>query len=206
MSFVVSCVERFNRNALYNSVNRGSALRRLIHVLTAFGALYYFIPDHIFPEITKESAFVILIMLILAFESFRIQMSLKIIGMRPYEYSRLSGFAWAFMGMATVDLFFPFYIALPSLLSMALMDPLAGEMRLRGMANKTIIIWPLSFLIFAVCMVFFHMQPLLTMLYAAGGSTAAWLSEHFKFKAVDDDYLMTVLPAAVIILLKVLAK
>ncbi|MEM3852205.1 MAG: hypothetical protein QXP70_04315 [Methanomassiliicoccales archaeon] len=185
-------------------MENGSALRRAIHVLTGLGALYYFIPVHIFPAITKESAFVILIMLILAFESLRIQLSIKIVGMRPYEFSRLSGFAWAFMGMATVDLFFPFYIALPSLLTMALMDPLAGELRLRGMSSIAVVIWPLSFIIFETAFLLLHLPLTHSLYFSAVGSTVAWLSEHFKFRAIDDDYLMSVLPAVMVTVVRLI--
>lgn len=177
-----------------------------MHLLTALGALYYFLPKHLLPDIEKETAFVLLLMLILAFESLRIQLSIKIIGMRPYEYSRLSAFAWAFLGMATVDLFFPFYIALPALLGMALLDPLAGELRLRGRARATVVIYPISFIIFLVSMYLLHIPLNLTLFYSAGGSTVSWLSEHFKFKAVDDDYLMSVLPAVAVSILRIILK
>lgn len=185
-------------------MDKGVVLRRFIHILTGFGPVYYFIPRELLPGLQRETALVILLLGILAFESFRIQTRLKIIGIRPYEYSRLSGFAWAFLGIGTVVLFFPFYIAVPTLVSMALMDPLAGEMRSRGSKRLADVILPAAFVIFAVSFMLFGL-PIRTIIpLALVGSVISWLSEKVKLKSIDDDYLMSVLPAIGILGLRLL--
>lgn len=185
-------------------MEKGVLLRRVIHVLTGFGPIYYFIPRELLPGLQRETALVILLMGILAFESFRIQTRLKIIGIRPYEYSRLSGFAWAFLGIGTVVLFFPFYIAVPTLASMALMDPLAGELRSRGSKRLPDLILPAAFMIFAISFLLFGIGIQTAIPLALTGSVISWLSEKVKLKSIDDDYLMSVLPAIGVFALRML--
>ena len=185
-------------------MDKGKALRRFVHVLTGLGPAYYLIPQNIAPGLQRETALVILLLFILAFESVRIQLSLRIIGLRAYESSRLSGFAWAFLGIATVVIFFKPYIAVPCLISMALMDPLAGEMRARGSSRLPDIILPASFLIFIVSFLLFGIGLSTAIPLALAGSVVSWLSEKVKFKPVDDDYLMSVLPALGILALRAL--
>lgn len=187
-----------------SAVEKGSALRRSIHVLTGLGSVYYFIPEKLLPWLDRETGLVLVLLVVLAFESVRIQLSLKILGMRPYEYTRLSGFAWAFLGIGTVVLFFPFYIAVPALASMALMDPLAGELRARGATRLPDIILPLSFAIYLVSFVLFHLPLVTAAPLALAGSLIAWLSERLKFRSIDDDFLMSVLPAVGILALRTL--
>ncbi len=185
-------------------MDKGTLLRRFVHALTGFGPIYYFIPKQLLPGLSREMALVIVLLGVLVFESLRIQLSLRILGLRAYEYSRLSGFAWAFLGIATVVIFFPFYIAVPCLVTMALMDPLAGEMRALGPSRLPDIILPVSFAIFIVSFLIFAVPPATALPLAVVGSVMSWLSERFKFKPIDDDYLMSVLPAVAVLALRML--
>lgn len=188
----------------WGAVDKGVALRRFIHVLTGFGPAYYLIPVNILPGLQRATALVILLLFVLGFESVRIQLSIKIIGLRAYEYSRLSGFAWAFLGIATVVIFFPAFVAVPCLVAMALMDPLAGEMRAMGSKRLPDIILPVSFVIFIVSFGLFGMHLAQAVPLALVGAIISWLSEKLKFKPIDDDYLMSVLPAVGIMALRLL--
>ncbi len=179
-------------------MDKGTVLRRFIHVLTGLGSVYYIIPRELLPGLQKETALVVLLLAILTFESVRIQLSIRIIGLRHYEYSRLSGFAWAFLGIGTVVIFFPAYIAVPCLASMALMDPLAGEMRAKGSKHLSDLVLPLSFAIFIVSFTVFRVPLHTSVPLALAGSVISWLSERFKFKSIDDDFLMSFLPAVAI--------
>ena len=87
---------------------------------------------------------------------------------------------------------------------MALMDPLAGELRARGLSKLSDIILPLSFTIYLVLFILFHLTLVTAAPLALAGSLIAWLSERLKFKSIDDDYLMSVLPAVGIIALRTL--
>ncbi len=185
-------------------MDKGRLLRRLVHALTGIGPVYYLIPHQLLPGLHRETALVIVLLFVLAFESLRIQLSIKIIGLRPYEYSRLSGFAWAFLGIATVVIFFPVYIAVPCLVAMALMDPLAGEMRALGSKRLPDIILPVSFGIFIVSFILFALPLKTAVPLALLGSVISWLSERFKFRSIDDDYLMSVLPAVGVLALRML--
>ena len=177
------------------------ALRRIIHTLAAFGTVYYLVPGQVVPGLPKNEALILLLMAILSFEAIRLHLKLRIVGLRPYEYSRLSSFSWAFMGICVVVLFFPFSIALPVLLGVALMDPLAGELRFLGHNKLANIIWPISFIMFAALLVIHYSPPVLPVSMGFAGATISWLSEKMKFKSIDDDFLMSVLPAAAMFLI-----
>jgi len=170
--------------------------------MTAFGVIYYLLPADLAPGLYKATAFIILLLLILVFESFRIQINLRITGLRQYEYSRLSGFAWAFLGIAMVVLFFPVYIAVPCLLAMAFLDPLAGELRARGRSTLSNVIWPVAFGIFMAAFIIFLQPVVYSLPMGFAGSTTSWLSEKFKFKSIDDDFLMAVIPAFTVYLVR----
>ena len=185
-------------------MDKGTLLRRFVHALAGLGPVYYLVPRQLLPGLSREMALVILLLGVLVFESLRIQLSIKILGLRAYEYSRLSGFAWAFLGIATVVIFFPLYIAVPCLIAMALMDPLAGEMRTLGSSMLPDIILPVSFAIFIVSFLIFAVPAATALPLAIVGSVISWLSERFKFKSIDDDYLMAVLPAVAVMALRMI--
>lgn len=177
-------------------MDRARALRRLIHFLLVFGVVYYFLPAQLAPGFPKDEALILLMMVILSFEAVRLHLKIRIEGLRPYEYSRLSGFSWAFMGICTVVLFFPLSMALPVFLGVAFMDPLAGELRQLGYPGLANVIWPLSFLMFSALLLTHYHPPAVPLSMGFAGSTVSWLAEKMKFKSIDDDFLMAVLPAA----------
>jgi hypothetical protein len=175
-------------------------IRRIVHMLTALAPIYYFIPDYIAPGLPKHEALILLMIVILAFEAFRLQLRIKIAGLRSYEYSRLSSFSWAFMGICIVVLFFPFPIALAAFVGLAFMDPLAGELRHHGHRQMANVIWPVSFVIFTLILLYHYSPADVPFSMGIAGSTVSWLSEKLKFKSIDDDFLMAVLPAASMLL------
>lgn len=173
-------------------------------MLAVLGVSYYYIPHYILPGLPKHEALIALLMVILAFESVRLQLNIRIAGLRQHEYYGLSSFSWAFMGICMVVLFFPFAIALASFMGMAFMDPLAGELRRIGRERLANVIWPISFILFTAVL-FFHYVPI-TIPFSMGftGSTVSWLSEKLKFRSIDDDFLMSVLPAACMLITRLL--
>ncbi len=181
-------------------MDRSRALRRIVHCLLALGIVYYIIPVQILPGLPKDEALILLLLAILSFEAVRLHLNIRIVGLRPYEYSRLSGFSWAFMGICTVVLFFPLPIALPALFGVALMDPLAGELRRLEQGKLANIIWPISFIMFSVLLLIHYHPPVVPLSMGFTGSTVSWLSEKMKFRSIDDDFLMSVLPAAAMLI------
>ncbi len=187
-------------------MDRHRILRRAVHFLLVFGVIYYVIPVQLVPGLPKNEALILLMLAILSFEALRLHLRIRIAGLRPYEYSRLSGFSWAFMGICTVVLFFPIAIALPVFLGVAFMDPLAGELRQLDHRTLANVIWPLSFVMFSALLAIHNYTLELALSMGFVGATVSWLSEKMKFRSVDDDFLMAVLPAAAMFVIYMLAR
>ncbi len=185
-------------------VDRERIVRRIVHMTIVLAPIYYFIPEYIVPGLPKREALILLMIAILAFEAFRLQLRIKIAGLRSYEYSRLSSFSWAFMGVCMVVLFFPFPIALAAFVGLAFMDPLAGELRHSGHRQLANVIWPISFAIFTLILLYHYSPADVPFTMGFAGSTVSWLSEKLKFRSIDDDFLMAVLPAVSMLLAHIL--
>lgn len=111
-------------------VDQGHLLRRLVHLCTPLFLVYYWLPEPLWPGgLTREQGLVILLIVVLFFEFLRLRAKWRIIGIREYEYHRVSAAAWAAVAIVFTFLFFPFQLAAPVLIGMALVDPLVGELR-----------------------------------------------------------------------------
>ncbi|MGD1060074.1 MAG: hypothetical protein ABR879_01275 [Methanomassiliicoccales archaeon] len=111
-------------------VDLGHVLRRLVHMCTPLFLVYYWLPEPLWDGgLTREQGLVVFLIIVLALEFLRLRAKWRIIGIRDYEYRRVSAAAWAAVAMVIAFLFFPFQLAAPALIGMGLVDPLIGELR-----------------------------------------------------------------------------
>jgi len=132
------------------------------------------------------------------FEVVRLWKGVTFFGLRPHEKYQIASFAWAAAGVTLLLWLFPQDIASGALVAMALVDPLAGEMR--GQKKREPVTVSVSliayFILFLGVSVLVGERELgVYALLAMVGSTVAIPSERYKVKYVDDDFLMLVLPA-----------
>jgi hypothetical protein len=136
---------------------------------------------------------------IMLFEAFRLWKGITFMGLRPHEKDQIASFAWAAAGITAVLWLCPHDIATAALIGMALVDPLAGELRLArvhdGMTiSSTLLIY------FGLCiaslLAWDMRSALVSLLLAAVAAPLAIASERVKIRYVDDDFLMSVVPAA----------
>ncbi|MCI4373285.1 MAG: hypothetical protein L3K02_06560, partial [Thermoplasmata archaeon] len=103
--------------------------RRVLHGLCAAVLLYYLIPDGFFIVAPKEEVLIAALALVLGLEALRHLAGLELPTIRPYEQRRVASFAFFAVAIVLAVLLFPVPIAAAVVLGTALVDPLAGEMR-----------------------------------------------------------------------------
>lgn len=183
------------------AVKKEVVIRRGMHVLIGLAPLYYLLPDDL--PIIGLRRWVLLIAFfagIALFEGYRLRKGFTFLGLRPHEAHHIASFVWAAAGITAVLWLFPYDIATAALISMALVDPLAGELRAAKKGDSITI--PVSLVAyFGLCsagLVLWEWRGVqASIIMALSGSFVAVLSERFKVPYVDDDFVMVVLPPTV---------
>jgi hypothetical protein len=174
-------------------MDQGHLLRRLVHLCTPLFLVYYWLPPKL-GTIDKPILLLILLVVVLNFEYIRIHRQWRIIGMREYEAQRMSAAAWAALAMAFAFLFFPVEYAAPAVIGMGLIDPLIGELRSRKSnlypALPTVLHFAIVLTTLSV-MIGFDYRAVLATLVA---TPLAIYFEKTRWRFIDDDFLMIVLP------------
>jgi dolichol kinase len=176
-----------------------TVLRRVAHLLIALAPLYYVLPVNLpLVGIHRWTVVVVFFVAILVFEGYRLWKGMTFLGLRPHEKNQIASFAWAAAGITAVWLS-PHDIASAALVGMALVDPLAGELRSAGVhVRKRTAASLVAY--FAICLgilLAWDVRPVIELLLLSSVATVlAVASEGVKTRYVDDDFLMSVVPAA----------
>ncbi|MGQ9586916.1 MAG: hypothetical protein ACUVT7_00835 [Thermoplasmata archaeon] len=176
-------------------------VRRSIHGLIALAPLYYLLPDDL--PIIGLRRWVLLIAFfagIAAVEAYRLKKGLTFLGLRPHEAHNIASFVWAAAGITAVLWLFPYDVATATLVGLAFVDPIAGELRAAG--KREMIALQLSagayFVLCSAILLLWGWRGIaLSLIMGVAGAVVAVLSERYKNPYVDDDFVMAVFPAAV---------
>jgi dolichol kinase len=174
-------------------------VRRSAHCLIAFAPLYFLLPDDL-PLIGFRRWVLLIVFLagIGIFDSWRRYKGITFLGLRPHERKGVASYAWAAAGVTFVLWFITQDIATASLVSMAFVDPFAGELRVRYgkkpwlVASSGIVYFALAFTVMALWADHTVAQSTILALVGAG---VAIPSELLKVRYLDDDFTMLVFPA-----------
>ena len=182
-------------------MNRETVARRLVHFLIALAPIYYLLPEDL-PVIGLDRWVVLIAFFAIAMviEAVRLPKGILVFGMRPHEKNQIASFAWAAAGITAALWLFPHDIAAGTLIGMAFVDPLAGELRARRVDIPRELAASLItyFGICAAALALANDRVLPTiLLLSVVGAVVAVASEHFKNKYLDDDFLMLVAPGIV---------
>jgi dolichol kinase len=187
--------ELFVMARLSVSMDKGHILRRLVHMLAPLSLVYYFLPDPLWSGAPSNQVMLLFLFeAILIFEALRLYFGWHIIGIRYYEYDRISAAAWAALAMVVALLFFPLQLAAPAIIGMAFVDPLIGELRRHKSklypSLPTVVYFLLTFTI-----LWYFFGPTTVVILAAAVATGLAIGiERVRTKYIDDDFLMTVVP------------
>lgn len=177
--------------------------RRVFHTFGASFLVYYLLPDYDWINLLKLWILTTIVVFIIILEILRINgfvSSDHFFGLRMYEKKRIGSYIFFAVGVLLLLAFFPQPIAVPCILCASIGDPVMGEIRHRFTKRH---IYILGFL---VCLFFF-----LFSWYTAGwflmivvsviGACFAVLGEIKKFWWIDDDFMIQILPAVLLLIL-----
>ena len=199
---------RLNRQfEMMNKINSiefdAHLFRRVFHTFAASFLIYYSLPNEQWINALKIYIPVVIVLFVSFLEYFRIKGRINrnhFFGLRTYEEKRPAGYLY--FGVATLFLllFFPQQIAIPCILCACFSDPIIGELRYRMGIKEAYIIG------FFVCVFFFSVTWFkadiwIVLLVSIIGGTGALIGEAKKFWLIDDDFMMQILPAILILIL-----
>ncbi|MBN2066059.1 MAG: dolichol kinase [Candidatus Thermoplasmatota archaeon] len=177
--------------------------RRVFHAFGSSFVVYYMLPDTI-EWIAFLKMWVPISVLTLAFflEIARVQGVISgshFFGLRMYEQKRVGSYLFFASGIVILLYFFPQQIAVPCILCACLADPIMGEARYRFGKKEAYAIG------FLVCLLFFvvtwYKADLWVMMVAAFiGSIGAVLGESVNAWWLDDDFMIQLTPALLLLM------
>ena len=177
--------------------------RRVFHTFSASFILYYMLPAIYWINLLKIWIPVVILIIIFILEYLRINKKVSsnhFFGLRMYEEKRISSYLFFGIAVFILLLFFPQQITVPCILCASIADPIMGETRHRFGQKYVYIIG------FFLCMLFFFItwykaQLLIALLVSAIGATGAVIGETRKIKWLDDDFLIQMVPAILLLII-----
>lgn len=160
--------------------------------------VYYLVPTNFFVIAPKEYILLAVLVVAILLEVLRHAASLQLPTIRPYEEHRIASFVFYSIALAGAILLFPVPIAAAVILGVALVDPLVGELRLRGVSEPFLWIAPIAAylpLAWVGMVVVGNWPPLPSLGLSALAALLGVASERPKLPWVDDDLAMAFVPA-----------
>ena len=171
--------------------------RRSAHIFATTFISYYFLPDSGYIGILKRIIVLSLLIIFIVFDIARLKRKrYRLTGLRDYEENRIGSYVYFGIGTSILLLLFPQQIAIPCIVSAALADPVAGELRRINLKLSYLIVFMLSFIIFYSTWLTSPYAILISVI----SSLSLTLSELKKFRYLDDDLLMQIVPALTILI------
>ncbi len=177
--------------------------RRVFHTFAASFLIYYLLPNEQWINTIKFYIPIVIVVFALILEYFRLKGRIDrshFFGLRTYEEKRPAGYLYFGVAALILLLFFPQQIAIPCILCACFSDPIIGEMRHHSGIKEAYVIG------FFICVFFFLVTWFkadiwIVLLVSIIGGTGALIGEAKKFWLIDDDFMIQILPAILILIL-----
>ncbi len=172
--------------------------RRILHGLGAIVLVYFVVPNGFFVFAPKEVILLVLLGLVVVAELLRFTVGLELPTVRDYESHRVGGYVYFAVALTIVVLLFPEPIAVAVVLGTAFVDPVAGELRTAGRSRSLYPAVPVALyavLAFTSLAIVGRWPWGLDALLALAAAALAVAVERPKLPWVDDDFVMTIVPA-----------
>ncbi len=179
-------------------MDKAVLFRRCVHCLLALAPCYFLLPAEL-PWL-GTGRWVLLIgffLVVVVVESVRHMMGWNFFGLRPHERHHIASFVWAAAGVTIALWFFRDDVATAAIIGMALVDPLAGELRRLRPGSPITIALPVAAYAGIAAMALYSygmMTDLGVVSVSIIGAAAAVGVEREKIRYIDDDFIMIVLP------------
>jgi len=177
--------------------------RRVFHAFGASFLFYYMLPDVEWINLLKFWIPPIIVVFAITLEVLRLKGKISsehFFGLRMYEQNRVGSYVFFAVAILLLLRFFPQQIAIPCILCACLGDPIIGEIRYRLGKHYVYILG------FLICMFFFmiswYKADIRLMLIASiAGAFGAIIGETKKFWWLDDDFMIQILPAILLLII-----
>jgi len=181
--------------------------RRVFHTFSSSFILYYMLPDLDWINLLKIWIPFFIVIFIFVLEYLRIKgriSSSHFFGLRIYEQKRIGSYLFFGLAVFILLLFFPQQIAVPCILCGSVADPIMGEFRLRFGEKNVYLVG------FLICMFFFlatwyKASLWLAVVVSLVGASAAVFGETKKIKFLDDDFMIQMFPAILLLIIWLLS-
>jgi len=178
-------------------MERGEILRKTAHMCAPLFALAYLIPDD--PGMISRDVLAIVLWLVFLFvEIYRIHSGKEFPGLRPYESKRPSAAFQMCTAFLIMILFFPVEYAFPLLLGFGITDPLIGILRKRGSKMYPAVPLLVYFMIMSVSLSISFELSFRIIAISLLVTISAISAESYRNRIVDDDFLMLFVPLMVL--------
>jgi len=177
--------------------------RRVFHTFASCFLVFYLLPNEPWINLIKIVVPVVILVLVGIIEVRRLGGKLDrqyFFGLRLYEHHRPAGYFYFGVGLILLLLAFPQQIAIPCILCACFVDPAIGEFRYRLKSRTAYVLgFVLGFCFFLVT--WYRSNPLVLLVVCLVGATGAILGERVKSSWLDDDLLIQLVPALMLLLL-----
>lgn len=177
--------------------------RRVFHTFAASFLFYYLLPDEEWINVIKIIAPIIIVFCMVVIEYRRLRGSLdhqRFFGLRNYEKKRPASYLYFGIAVLLLFLLFPQQIAIPCILCASFTDPIIGETRYHlGKKKAYAIGFIISLLFFLIT--WYRADWWILILVSVVGAAGALIGETKKLRFVDDDFMIQMLPALLLLLL-----
>ena len=192
----------------------GHILRRTFHIsMSILPWMYYWQGQNITDwvngltglELTRDIITSSMVFAVILGEALRLKMGVAVYGQRDYEANQVSALAWGAFSVGVVCLACPKVglhgaaLGAPLILSLSLGDPVLGEMRRNGVAEKNVMIFGTLFLaaIWSAGVIWLDTPWWVVPLFAPLGV----LAEKPRLRWIDDNATMLLIPLGLAILI-----
>ena len=177
--------------------------RRVFHAFGASFLFYYILPDVDWINTIKFWVPPAIVVLAITLEILRLTGKISsdhFFGLRMYEQKRIGSYVFFAVAILILLRFFPQQIAIPCILCACLGDPIMGEIRNRfGMKSVYIPGFLICTLFFLVS--WYKVDIRLMILISMIGGFGAVVGETKKFWWLDDDFMIQMIPAILILII-----
>ena len=182
--------------------------RRVFHAFGAFFLIYYIIPETLLWNSIKIILAVTIFCAVVILELYRINGKIdsnQFFGLRVYETKRPGSYLYFGSALLILLIGFPQQIAIPCILCGCLADPIIGEVRLHNGVKVGIFVgFVVCFLLFALT--WYQAEILIILIVASSGACAALVGELWKVWWLDDDFMIQIAPAVVLVIIWLVAN
>lgn len=177
--------------------------RRVFHTFGASFLVYYLLPDLEWIDILKFWASIAIVAFAFVLEYLRIKGKINsdhFFGLRMYEKNRVGSYLFFGVAIVILLLFFPQQITVPCVLCACIADPIMGEVR-HHYGKKEIYLIGFLICLFLFMITWYKADTWMMILVSIVGAFGAVLGEVKKLWWLDDDFMIQIVPAVLLLVL-----